>query len=198
MNVESWPPDCAVRCKRPYRSDHVRVKRQEMCVERNNEARSCNHCRSGKAVSITYSECLFIALAIQHAMRMRHIVICDLPRYTVFLHIHKRHDFRKNKCYWTSNLCFDFLYGFCLKHSSFYEELSEIWSNIWTGLHAKYPLLSYFNENWIFSTDFRKIFKHQISLKSVQWEPSCSMRTDRQTRHDEASSLFFSKFCDSA
>ena len=28
---------------------------------------------------------------------------------------------------------------------------------------------------------FEKIIKYRISLKSVQWEPSCSMRTDGQT-----------------
>jgi len=28
-----------------------------------------------------------VALVIQHAMRMRHVVICVLPRYTIFLHI---------------------------------------------------------------------------------------------------------------
>jgi hypothetical protein len=39
---------------------------------------------------------LFVALGIQDAMRMRLIVICGVPRFTVFFHIsHKQHDFRK-------------------------------------------------------------------------------------------------------
>jgi hypothetical protein len=31
-----------------------------------------------KAISITYSECVFVALGIQHAMRFRHIIISSL------------------------------------------------------------------------------------------------------------------------
>ena len=58
-----------------------------MYVKYNNEARSCNYRCSGQAISITSSECVSVALDIQHALLMRHIVICGLPGSTIFFHI---------------------------------------------------------------------------------------------------------------
>jgi len=58
---------------------------------------SRNHFCSGKAISVTYSKCVFGALCVQHAIRMRHIAICGLSASTSFFHMsHKRHDFRKH------------------------------------------------------------------------------------------------------
>jgi hypothetical protein len=37
-----------------------------------------------KAISITYSDCVFVALGIQQAMRMRRFVTCGLPGSTIF------------------------------------------------------------------------------------------------------------------
>jgi hypothetical protein len=45
---------------------------------RNTEARLCNHCYSGTAISITYSEGVFVALVIQHAMRMHRILLSSV------------------------------------------------------------------------------------------------------------------------
>ena len=51
---------------------------------RNTEGLSCSRCCSGKARSVTYSECLFVALVIQHAMRLRHNVTCGPSGFTLF------------------------------------------------------------------------------------------------------------------
>jgi len=51
------------------------------------KARSCNHCCRGKAISITYSQWVLVALGIQHAMCRRYTVIRCLPDSTVFFHI---------------------------------------------------------------------------------------------------------------
>jgi len=57
-----------------------------MYVERNTEARSRNQRGRGKAKSIAYSVCVFVALGIQHAKRMRRIVLsyAAYPALTFF------------------------------------------------------------------------------------------------------------------
>ena len=80
---------------------------------------------SGKAVSVTYSECLPVALGTQHGMRMRRIVNCALSGSRNFSTLsHKRRDFRKKLL--NINGVFYFLYKHCLKHFSFKEELGTI------------------------------------------------------------------------
>jgi hypothetical protein len=48
---------------------------------------SWNHCCSGKATIISYSEYVFVGLGMPHEMRVRHIVIFGLPGSTIFFHI---------------------------------------------------------------------------------------------------------------
>jgi hypothetical protein len=145
-----------------------------------------------EVISNTYSEHVCVASRMQCGMR--HIFICGLSGSVLYFSTlsHKRYEFRKKVTeYKMCVLIFSTTFVCCLKHFSFYEEMSEILLKICICLHVKYPLfLSDFNEIWISSIVFRKVWKRKISWKSVQWEPSCSMRTDgktdERTRHDEA------------
>jgi hypothetical protein len=58
-----------------------------MYVQRNIQARSCNHCCGGNARSITYFDCVSAALVTQHAKCMRRVmlpsVVClALPHFS--------------------------------------------------------------------------------------------------------------------
>ena len=63
------------------------------------EGLSPNHCCCGKAISITYSQCVSIALIIQHAERM-HPIALSRAAYLAVQYFstlsHKRNDFREN------------------------------------------------------------------------------------------------------
>ena len=64
--------------------------------------------------------------------------------------------------------------------------MSEKRSIIYIGLVSNLLFSSDFNETWVFSTDFPRILKYQISWKTVKWEPNCCTRKEGQTdRHEE-------------
>jgi len=63
----------------------VREEKQEEQCTYNTEIHSCNHCGSGKAINMTYSGCVFVALCIHHAIFMHHIVISGLPETNVLI-----------------------------------------------------------------------------------------------------------------
>jgi hypothetical protein len=68
--------------------------------KRNIQAHTWNQCCRGKAISITYSECVSVALVIQHAKRMRRIILSPVACLAVpyFSKLsHKQQDFREKK-----------------------------------------------------------------------------------------------------
>jgi hypothetical protein len=60
----------------------------------------CHYCNSGKAISIIYSECVFVALGTQHAQRMCCILLSSVARPSKQYFStcsYKRHNFRKER-----------------------------------------------------------------------------------------------------
>jgi len=66
-------------------------------LQRSIKARSLNHCNGGKAIIITYSQCVSVALVIQYAKRMRRIELSSVAYLALqyfFTLPHKQHDSR--------------------------------------------------------------------------------------------------------
>jgi hypothetical protein len=82
----------SVRCPLSTKLDlpHENVK-----LIQTRQARSCNNCCCGKAISITYFECVFVALVIRHEMSMGRIVIRGLLCCKMFPHISQTVRFSK-------------------------------------------------------------------------------------------------------
>ena len=81
------------------------------------------------------------------------------------------------------------------KHFSFYEEFSEILSKMYKNSCKLLVILVGLSRNLKFLDGFskKKSLKYQISSKSVQWKPSCCLRTDGHRRtdgYDKANSRF--------
>ena len=82
-----------------------------------------NNIAGGNVGNFTYSECGFLALAIQHAISMRHIAMCSLPRCTIFTHLISYMAQFSVKIVIEYKICFHFLYEFCVKY--FYSKGTE-------------------------------------------------------------------------
>jgi hypothetical protein len=70
-----------------------------MYVKCNIEARSCNNICSGKAISIAYYGCVFVALCISKLnAHVPYYHLWSARHYIIFSTLsHKRYDFRKGK-----------------------------------------------------------------------------------------------------
>jgi hypothetical protein len=154
-----------------------------MYVQRNIEARSCNHFCGGKAISITCSGSVSLALGIQHPMR--HSFICGLSGSTIFLHIisYTAQFSKKVTEHKMCVLIFSTTSGWNISHSKKQcarcdQKMISIF--MYSARYSCQVLMNLQN----LSTDIRKILKYGVAQTNG--------KTDT---HDEAKSRFL-QFCE--
>jgi hypothetical protein len=119
------------------------------------KTRLCDRC-SGKAMSITHCECLFVALVIQHAMRMRQNSLCGLSGSIIFPPYLLNDTILEKKSI-ENKMCFSFLCNFCLNGHLLVNEhllpLSPVLSSmtllkqIWSGTVSSLKMAQHWRRN---------------------------------------------------
>jgi hypothetical protein len=156
---------------------------------------SCNHSCNGAAISTTRSEYVFVALVIQHAMRMRRIILPSVarPALSYFSALsHKRHVFREKVVGHKMRI---FLFS-----TNFVRNISHSKKNSWNIIRNA-------QRSWcvvpvILAPMLMKLeFSPQIfqNYSDVKFNDNLSSRKrvvpcGRTDGHDEANS-YFSQFC---
>ena len=174
-------------------------KRQAMYVRRSIESRSCNRC-SGKAMSITYYEFVFLTVDIQHAMCMRRILaVCGMSRYTIFLHIMSKRTWFSKRNFVELKFCVLIFSTILSKKEMFHSK--RFWVRYDQRILVFMQSMRYSCQILMKLESSRQIFekysKYQILWKYFRWEQSCSLRKEggRTERQDEINSRV-SKFCE--
>jgi len=151
-----------------------------------------NFC-SGKAICITYSEDVCVALRTQHAMRMRHTVICcPVPLYNIFPTLsHKPNEFRSKVTeHKLCDLIFSTSFVCNVSHSKKY--LAIQYHKCTQLFTVKYHLVwSDFNETLILSGNFQNKCSHnKFHGNSYIWSRVflCSWTDGKTDKFDEANS----------
>ena len=152
-------------------------------------------------MSVCLSVCLSVALFIQHANRMCRVILPSWPVWVCLFFSFKNSVI--NGAIFGETNCEHKMYVL-ITSTNLSENIllvrklqRDIIINVcrvpWRVPH----FFSDFHETWIFSADFRKLFKYQASWKSIRWGPSCSMRTDSQTdrQTDMKRNSCFSQVC---
>ena len=87
-----------------------------MCYKRNIGTLFPNNFCRGKSIMISYSDCVSVAVVIQHTTHVRHIIDCGMYNSTIFFPHYLINATMFGTKLLNIKLCFDFLYNFCLKH----------------------------------------------------------------------------------
>ena len=173
--------------------------RHPVCLWNNIETLSRNHCCSGggdKYYIFWVCVCSLIYPACD-----AHAPYCQLwpaPLYNIFPHcLIKVTTFGKRII--EHKICFDFLYNFGLKlFFSFWEELSEICSKMYIGLHVQVPVILVRFQLKLNILDRFWKYTHLSIFTKISAVGTELFHADKPTdRHDEANG-HFSQFCESA
>jgi len=142
--------------------------------------RSCNHCCSRIAVSMTYSDWGSVALGTQHGMRMRHIILLSVtslavPYLPIFSLIWNDYctRFIENKCIFILSTNLSKTFQSTNNSANYYHKCTHVST---TSAH--------FSCQIVMKLEFsRKIFEKFSNIK-FQEDPSCRSRVVPRGRTD--------------